>query len=196
MNVSGLSTLDLVLAGMAGVAIAAACGLRAFLPLLALGLGVRFELLHVDPAAAWIASTPAIVTLLWATVLELAADKVPALDHLLDVVATGLRPAAAAVAAWCTFAGVHPALGVAAALVLGAGAMGVHVAKAKVRLGSSMLTMGAANPVLSLVEDAIATGLSAMAVLAPLAALAGVALVIWALSRAYRGPAVRTPPTG
>ncbi len=196
MNVAGLSTLDLVLAGMAGVAIAAACGLRAFLPLLALGLGVRFELLHVDPAAAWIASTPAIVTLLWATVLELAADKVPALDHLLDVVATGLRPAAAAVAAWCTFAGVHPALGVAAALVLGAGAMGVHVAKAKVRLGSSMLTMGAANPVLSLVEDAIATGLSAMAVLAPLAALAGVALVIWALSRAYRGPAVRTPPTG
>ncbi len=196
MNVGGLSTLDLVLAGMAGVAIAAACGLRAFLPLLALGLGVRFELLHVDPAAAWIASTPAIVTLLWATVLELAADKVPALDHLLDVVATGLRPAAAAVAAWCTFAGVHPALGVAAALVLGAGAMGVHVAKAKVRLGSSMLTMGAANPVLSLVEDAIATGLSAMAVLAPLAALAGVALVIWALSRAYRGPAVRTPPTG
>ncbi len=196
MNVGGLSTLDLVLAGMAGVAIAAACGLRAFLPLLALGLGVRFELLHVDPAAAWIASTPAIVTLVWATVLELAADKVPALDHLLDVVATGLRPAAAAVAAWCTFAGVHPALGVAAALVLGAGAMGVHVAKAKVRLGSSMLTMGAANPVLSLVEDAIATGLSAMAVLAPLAALAGVALVIWALSRAYRGPAVRTPPTG
>ncbi len=196
MNVGGLSTLDLVLAGMAGVAIAAACGLRAFLPLLALGLGVRFELLHVDPAAAWIASTPAIVTLLWATVLELAADKVPALDHLLDLVATGLRPAAAAVAAWCTFAGVHPALGVAAALVLGAGAMGVHVAKAKVRLGSSMLTMGAANPVLSLVEDAIATGLSAMAVLAPLAALAGVALVIWALSRAYRGPAVRTPPTG
>lgn len=196
MNVGGLSTLDLVLAGMAGVAIAAACGLRAFLPLLALGLGVRFELLHVDPAAAWIASTPAIVTLLWATVLELAADKVPALDHLLDVVATGLRPAAAAVAAWCTFAGVHPALGVAAALVLGAGAMGVHVAKAKVRLGSSMLTMGAANPLLSFVEDAIATGLSAMAVLAPLAALAGVALVIWALSRAYRGPAVRTPPTG
>ena len=31
---------DLVLAGAAGIAIAAACGLRAFLPLLALGLGV------------------------------------------------------------------------------------------------------------------------------------------------------------
>ncbi len=196
MTTGGLSTLDLVLAGTAGVAIAAACGLRAFLPLLALALGVRFGLLHVDPAAAWIASTPAIVTLLWATVLELAADKVPALDHMLDLVATGLRPAAAAVAAWCTFAGVHPALGVAAALVLGAGAMGVHVAKAKVRLGSSMLTMGAANPFLSFVEDAIATGLAAMAVLAPLAALVGVALVIWALRRAYRSPAVQTTPPG
>ncbi len=187
-----LSTLDLVLAGFAGVAIAAACGLRAFLPLLALSLGVRFGFLHVTPSAMWIASGPAIIALLWATVLELAADKVPALDHLLDLVATALRPIAAAIAAWCTFTGVHPALGVAAAVVLGAGAMGIHVAKAKVRLGSSMLSFGTANPILSFMEDAIATGLSAMAVLAPLAAVLGVVLVVWAFRRVYRGP--RTAP--
>jgi uncharacterized protein DUF4126 len=183
-----LSTLDLVLAGAAGVAIAAACGLRAFLPLLALGLGVHFHLLRVDDSAAWIGWPPAIVALLWATILELAADKVPALDHLLDLIGTALRPAAAAVAGWCTFTGVHPALGIAAALLLGAGAMGVHVAKAKVRLGSSMLTFGTANPLLSFLEDAIAIGLAAMAILAPLAAVMGVVLVVWAFRRAFRGP--------
>src|SRR6185436_12644464 len=100
MPVAGLSPLDVSLAAAAGVAIAAACGLRAFLPLLALSLGVHFELIHVHPGAAWIGSLPAILTLVWATVLELAADKVPALDHALDVVALGLRPAAAALAAW------------------------------------------------------------------------------------------------
>lgn len=187
MSADPIVIRDMVFAAAAGTAIAAACGLRAFLPLLALGLGVRFGFVHVAPAGEWIGSTPAIVTLVWATVLELAADKVPALDHALDLVATVLRPLAAGIAAWCTFAAVHPALAVAAALLLGTGAMGVHVAKAKVRLGSSMLTLGTANPVISFVEDALATGLAAMAVLAPLAALVGVGLLAWALVRVFRG---------
>ena len=188
MTVEGLAVRDLLFAAAAGIAIAAACGLRAFLPLLALGLGVRFGLLRVDDAAAWIGSLPAILTLLWATVLELAADKVPALDHLLDLVSTVLRPLAAALAAWCTFLGVHPALAVAAAILLGGGAMGVHVAKAKVRLASSMLTFGSANPLLSFVEDGLAIGLAALAVLAPVAALVASGALVWAIGRAFRGP--------
>ena len=179
---------DLWFAAASGIAIAAACGLRAFLPLLALSLGVRFHLVHVDQAAAWIASTPVVVTLAWAAALEIAADKVPAIDHLLDLVGTGLRPAAAALAAWCTFEGLHPALAIAAALVLGGGAMGLHVAKAKVRLGSSMLTMGGANPVLSFVEDAIAGGVSALALLAPIAAVVAAGMVVWVLRRMFRAP--------
>lgn len=188
MTADGLAVRDLVFAAAAGIAIAAACGLRAFLPLLTLGLGVRFGFLRVDDAAAWIGSLPTILTLLWATVLELAADKVPALDHLLDMVSTVLRPLAAALAAWCTFIGVHPALAVLAALLLGGGAMGVHVAKAKVRLASSMLTFGSANPMLSFVEDGLAIGLAALAVLAPVAALVASGALVWAIGRAFRGP--------
>ena len=65
---------DLLFAAASGIAIAAACGLRAFLPLLALSLGVRFHLVHEDQAAAWIASTPVVVTLVWAAALVIAAD--------------------------------------------------------------------------------------------------------------------------
>lgn len=188
MTADRLLVRDLVFAAAAGIAIAAACGLRAFMPLLALSLGVRFDFVHVDHAAAWIASTPVLVTLVWATVLEVVADKVPALDHLLDLIGTGLRPAAAGIAGWCTFEGVHPALAIAAALLLGGGAMGLHVAKAKVRLGSSMLTLGGANPVLSFLEDAIAAGLSALALLAPIAAVAAALMVVWVLRRVFRAP--------
>jgi hypothetical protein len=92
-----------IVTAAAGIAIAAACGLRAFLPLLALAIGVRTHMIEVDPAAAWIANTPVMVALVWATVIELAADKVPPLDHFLDLVAMVLRPAAAGIAAWCTF---------------------------------------------------------------------------------------------
>jgi hypothetical protein len=189
MALDALTPLDHALSAAAGVAIAAACGLRAFLPLLALSLGVRFDLVHVHPGVQWIGGDIATVTLVWATLLELAADKVPALDHLLDIAAVGVRPAAAALAAWCTFAGAHPAIAIAAAVILGAGAMGVQVAKAKVRLGSSMLTLGTANPFLSFLEDAVAAGLAALAVLAPVAALLGVLLVAWAVRRAFRRPA-------
>lgn len=188
MTADRLLVRDLVFAAAAGIAIAAACGLRAFLPLLALSLGVRLEFVRVDHAAEWIASTPVLVTLVWATLLEVVADKIPAIDHMLDLVATGLRPAAAGLAGWCTFEAVHPAIGIAAALVLGSGAMGLHVAKAKVRLGSSMLTMGNANPVLSFVEDAISTGLSALALLAPIAAVVAAGMVVWVFRRVFRAP--------
>ena len=117
MTLGPLDLRDMVFAAAAGTAIAAACGLRAFLPLLALGLGVHFGFLRVAHGGEWIGTTPAIVTLVWATVLELAADKVPAIDHALDMIATVLRPLAAATAAWCTFVGIHPALGVAAAML-------------------------------------------------------------------------------
>jgi hypothetical protein len=66
--------------------------------------------------------------------------------------------------------------------------MGLHVAKAKVRLGSSMLTMGGANPVLSFVEDAIAGGISALALLAPIAAVVAAGMVVWVLRRMFRAP--------
>ena len=45
---------------------------------------------------------------------------------------------------------------VLAILVGGSVAGTVHVAKAKTRLGSSMATLGVANPVLSFVEDVVA----------------------------------------
>lgn len=175
-----------LLAAVAGTAIAAACGLRAFLPLLALAGGARLGLVRLDDSMSWMAGDPAILALTTATVLELLADKVPALDHVLDALATFLRPAAAALAAWAGFAGVHPALGALAALILGAGALGVHATKSKVRIGSSATTLGAANPVLSFIEDAVAVTISLLAVLAPLIALGLIALGLTLLVRAMR----------
>jgi hypothetical protein len=51
-----------------------------------------------------------------------------------------------------------------------------------------MLTMGGANPVLSFVEDAIAGGLSALALFAPFAAIVAAGMVVWVLRRVFRAP--------
>src|SRR5437867_13429588 len=78
-----------------GVGIAAACGLRAFLPLLVVGLAARLGVIELKPGLEWLTGDLVLVSLGVATTLEILADKVPALDHALDLVATFIRPLAA-----------------------------------------------------------------------------------------------------
>ena len=183
---------DLTLALLAlasGVAIAAACGLRAFLPLLALGLAGRFHVLTLRPGVEWLAGDAALWSLGIATVLEIAADKVPVLDHALDAVGTVLRPAAAWVGAFAVLTGWGAPWAHIAALVLGAASLAVHGVKAKTRLGSTVVTAGHANPALSALEDLGTIGLVALAIFVP---LLGVLLVLVAF-RIARGWRRRKP---
>ncbi len=62
MPYHGLMT-NLLLALATGVGLAAATGLRAFLPLLAVGLAGRHGLLHLHPGMEWLESDPALWSL-------------------------------------------------------------------------------------------------------------------------------------
>ena len=70
-------------AGLA-IALAACAGLRAWLPLLLAGLLARFDLLQLGPTFGFLSDARTLAVLALATVLEIAGDKVPALDHALD----------------------------------------------------------------------------------------------------------------
>ncbi len=176
----------LLLALATGVGIAAACGLRAFLPLLVVGLAARAGLLHLRPEVAWLAGDPALWALGAATVLEVAGDKIPVVDHALDALGTVVRPAAAWVATYAVLQGWGTPWAQLVALMMGAGALAVHGVKAKTRLGSTALTLGHANPLLSVLEDVASVVLAVLGVLLPLLALAlGVAL-LWAVARRRR----------
>jgi hypothetical protein len=72
------------------------------------------------------------------------------------------------------------------ALALGTGALGLHIARAKLRLGSTAATAGHANPVISVAEDTGATVILAIAILAPVLILIVVASIVWWLSRRRR----------
>jgi hypothetical protein len=159
-----------------GVTLAATCGLRAFLPLFVLGLAARFHVVGLSPAFAWLADTRTLVALGTATLLEVAGDKIPVVDHALDVAGTLLRPLAAVAVLLGLTPHVPTALAALLALAGGAGALGLHALKAKTRIGSTALSLGHANPVLSAAEDATAVSLSLAAVWVPLVALAVVAL--------------------
>jgi len=179
------------LAVFAGIVIAAACGLRAFLPLLVLGLAARAGFVELDPRAGWLAGNLALIALGAATVIEIAADKIPVVDHALDAVATLIRPAAAWLGASALFHDWPAPWGPLVAFTLAALALGVHAAKAKLRLGTTAVTLGHGNPVVSALEDVAAFVMALLAVVVPVVAVGLVILIAVSLLRRRPRPAGR-----
>lgn len=180
------SVLTLLVPLASGIGIAAASGLRAFLPLLVVGVAARLGWIELQPGTAWLAGAPALIALGVATVLEILADKIPAVDHALDLVSTVTRPLAAWLGAYAVMVHWPSPWSSLVTLGLGGGALALHLLKAKLRLGSTAATMGHGNPFLSVVEDVTAVAILIVAVLAPLLVLLLVALLAWALLRSRR----------
>ena len=176
------------LAVCAGIALAAAAGLRVFVPLLATSAAAYFGQLELAPGAAWLGTAPALVALTVAAALEVGAYFVPVLDHALDAIATPLAVVAGVVVSAALFTDMPGYLRWALAIVAGGGTAGlVQGATTLLRLKSGLLTAGLANPLVALAELGGALLLAVLALLVPLAALAlALGLVIGAFRAARR----------
>lgn len=176
-------------AALLGVGLAATSGLRTFLPLLLLAGAAKFGWFGIDLGASytWLASDVALIALLLATIFEVAADKIPFVDHGLDAAGTLLRPIAGAVAVAAVWNGTDPAVAALVGLIVGAPlALGMHTAKAGTRAGSTAATAGVGNPILSFLEDGMALFLAVTALLAPLLVPLLLLLVLLGLWGIYR----------
>lgn len=181
--------LTLATSILLGLGLAASCGFRTFLPLLMMGIAARLHLggVSLNEHLAWVASTPSLVALGCATVVEFAADKIPIVDHGLHAVGALTRPAAGALAAAAAFHHADPTTAAVAGLILGAPtALAVHTGVAGARVASTATTAGLGNPVLSFLEDLAAFFGAAAALLAPLLiplVLVAILVAAWALRR-------------
>lgn len=166
-----------------GLALAATCGLRAFLPLFVVSVLSHFGHIELSEGFEWMSSRLAVVGLGVAVLLEVLADKIPVVDHVLDTVAVVVKPVAAMIAAASVMTELDPMLSTVVGLVLGGTmAQGVHLVKAKLRLLSSALTATVANPFLSIIEDLLALVATIMAFLLPvLLFCAAVGVSTWGL---------------
>lgn len=166
---------------LAAFGLSASAGLNAYIPLLVVSLLAKFTNLMTlsDPWSAlenwWIIGLLAVLSL-----VEFFADKVPAVNHINDIIQTFVRPAAGAVlfaASANVLTEVHPVLSIAAGLLI---AGSVHVVKAAaVRPAITATTAGAANIPVSVLEDLLSTVLSVLSVVLPL--LVGIVLVLLAV---------------
>jgi hypothetical protein len=196
-----MDTTTIILAVFLGLGLSASTGLNTFLPLLLLSAAARFHVAGIELGSRfdWLSSDVAIIVLIVATVIEIVADKVPAVDHFLDAVGTFVRPIAATVATASVLSGAHvnPTVAAIVGLMIGAPtSLGFHTLKAGTRVASSATTFGCANPVLSLVEDVVSLMLSLLAIFVPVLIPVALVLLVWLLwriAKRIRSRAVSAP---
>ena len=181
--------MDLLTGIFTAFGLSASAGLNAYIPLLLVGVIGRYtDLMKLN--APWdTLSNPWIILMLSGLVIiEMLADKLPAINHLNDLIQTLIRPAAGAVAFAASanvVTDVSPVLALACGLLV---AGSVHVAKAgAVRPMVTATTAGAGNIPVSIAEDIVSTVLSILAIVLPILVVTLMvvlaAFIIWWLYR-------------
>lgn len=177
--------MDLMTGIFTAFGLSASAGLNAYIPLLLVGLLARYtNLINLSQPWDTLANPWIILLLCFLVIVEMLADKVPAVNHVNDLIQTLIRPAAGAIAFAASanvVTDVSPVLALAAGLLV---AGTVHVAKAgAVRPMVTATTGGAGNIPVSIAEDVISTVLSFLAIVLPI--LVGTLMIVIAAFLLY-----------
>ena len=167
---------------IAAFGLSASAGLNAYIPLLVVSLLARFtNLINLSDRWQALESWWIIGLLIVLSVIEFFADKIPAVNHINDLIQTLIRPTAGAIlfaASANVITDVNPILSLAIGLLV---AGGVHATKSLlVRPVVTATTAGAGDVPVSILEDIIATVVSVLSVVIPiLVAIILLILIIW-----------------
>ncbi|MEL7627146.1 MAG: DUF4126 domain-containing protein [Anaerolineaceae bacterium] len=171
-----------IIGGVLGAfGLSASAGLNAYIPLLVVSLLAKFTSL-IELSEPWSAleSWWVIGVLAVLGVVEFIADKVPAVDEVNDAIQTFIRPVAGAIlfaTSAKTITDVNPVLSMICGLLV---AGSVHAAKSLVaRPVVEASTVGIGVPVVSTLEDILATVISVLSVVLPILMIILVFLLIW-----------------
>jgi len=171
--------MDLLLGVFSAFGLSASAGLNAYIPLLVVGVVDHYfpHLLNLSEPWDLIANPYILILLGILVIIEMLADKVPAVNHINDVIQTFIRPAAGAIAFAASakvITDINPVLALACGLLV---AGSVHAVKSvAVRPAVTAVTAGAGNVPVSIAEDIASTVISILALVIPI--VMGVVLII------------------
>jgi large-conductance mechanosensitive channel len=163
--------MELLSGIFAAFGLSASAGLNAYIPLLVIGIIAHYtDLIHLNSPWDTLAN-PWILILLGVLVcIEMLVDKIPAVNHINDLIQTIVRPLAGAIAFAAganVISGIHPVFALACGILI---AGSVHTVKsAIIRPAVTTTTAGLGNIPVSLAEDVVATFTSILAVILPFA---------------------------
>jgi len=175
-----VSEFDIALSVALGVGLAAASGLRIFLPMLVVSAAAYTGHLPLADSLAWLGTPAALILLGVASLVEILAYYIPGVDNLLDTLATPAALVAGTVVSAAVITDLPPMVKWATAIIAGGGIAGVmQSVTALLRATSSVFTGGIGNPILATTELGGSLLVSLLALAAPLIALLLVMLFLW-----------------
>ena len=172
------------------VPFAFASGLNLYATIAVLGLCSHYRLVTL-PEQFRAFDHPVVITIaLVMYVIEFFADKIPWFDSVWDAIHTVIRPLGGALVAVAALGDASPAVKTVAALLGGSVAMTTHLTKAGARAAANTSPEPFSNWILSFGEDAVAVGMSYVALQHPVAAFIA-ALILLALILMFASVLVR-----
>lgn len=172
---------------LTGTGLAAAAGLNAYIPLLLMGLVARFDWIQLPSGWTWIENEWILVIFGALFLIEVVADKIPAVDSINDWIQTVIRPASGGIVFsggigtstvavddpntfFSSGAWIPVVIGILLALLM-------SLAKTAIRPVANVLTGGLAAPALSTAEDGASIALSVFAIVAPILVIITLAIM-------------------
>jgi hypothetical protein len=185
--------MEALIAISVGLGLAAAAGMRVFLPLFVLGLAGATGTVPLADGWEWVGTNAALIGLGTAMALEIAAYYVPWVDQALDVVATPAAMIAGMIATASVLVDMPPMLKWAIVIIGGGGMAGLtQGVSVLARLKSTTLTGGLGNPLVATAEWIGSLVVALLAVLLPvIGVLVAIVLLIVLVRRARKR---RVPP--
>ena len=165
-------------------------GINLYATVAALGLLQHYKLAQL-PGGLHVLDNPLIIGVaLFLYAVEFFADKIPYVDTVWDAVHTFIRVPAGAVIAAAATSDINPSVQIIALLLGGGLALSTHGTKATVRAGANLSPEPLTNWSLSVLEDVVAVGAVALAVVSPIGILAVIIifllLLAWILPKVLR----------
>jgi hypothetical protein len=189
-----MSDFDLVLSVALGIGLAAATGLRLFVPMLIVSAAAYAGYIPLSENFAWLATPAAVILLGVASIVEILAYYVPGLDNLLDTLATPAAFVAGTVVSAAVITELPPLVKWAAAIIAGGGIAGLTQSLTTVvRAKSSMMTGTVGNPAIATAELGGSLAVSLLALIAPLLTALVIIVLLWLAFRWVRRISRRQP---
>ena len=175
-----MSELDIAVSIALGVGLAAAVGLRVFLPLLVASVAAYTGHLNLSDGFAWLGTLPAMTMLGVAAVAEVLGYYIPAVDNLLDTITTPAALVAGTLVSAAVMIDLPPIVKWTTAIIAGGGAAALtQGVTALLRAKSTVMTGGLCNPAIATAEMGGAAAVSALALVAPFVAVAVIVALLW-----------------
>lgn len=179
--------MELFLSLLIGIGLSATSGFRLFLPFLVISAASLTGHLELSPAFDWIGTYPALTVFAVATLVEVMSYFFPYIDNLVSAISIPFAVIAGTVITASMIIDMGPLLTWSLAIIAGGGAsLTTKTTSTMLHTGSTAVSGGTANPLVSALETAFSLFLAVISIVAPVLIIFLFGLIVWVGVRIFR----------